>query len=275
VKVPINKSLADCLAVLHSFDPSSPRLTVAEISEHLKYSQSRTYRLVRTLIQLDFLMESPERGRYSLGLNALRIGLVAQQSISLPMIAKPLMEELCQITRETVILVAVHGTKGFCLERVESEEPVRASAFKPGSIFPLHCGASSKALMAHLSEQDWDRIIMKEGLQKYTANTITNVTQLKANLREIRRLGYAYSDQEIDRDVRAVGAPIFNGVGQLVAALSAGGPTFRMNANKVKEMAKLVVQYAQSISSLLGHEIRKDDTTGIKTKTFANLKMKK
>lgn len=60
--------------------------------------------------------------------------------------------------------------------------------------------------MGYLPEEDWNRIIAKEGLKRYTPNTNTDEDNLKARLREIRKRGYAFSDQKVDRDVRAVAA---------------------------------------------------------------------
>jgi DNA-binding IclR family transcriptional regulator len=102
--------------------------------------------------------------------------------------------------------------------------------------------------MAYLPEEEWDRIIAKEGLKQYTSNTITDADQLKAHLREIHKKGYAFSDQEVDRDVRAVAAPILNGVGELVAGLSVAGPAYRINKKKISSCGKLVIQYAEKIS---------------------------
>jgi DNA-binding IclR family transcriptional regulator len=162
------------------------------------------------------------------------------------------MKELSRITRETVLLTAVNGTKGIVLSRVESEEPIRYSLFQPGASIPLHCGASSKVLMAYLPEEDWDYIIKKEGLKRYTPHTITDTNALKTHLKEIRKKGYAFSDQEVDRDVRAVAAPILNEFGELVAGLSVTGPAFRINKKKVHSCGKLVIKYARRISSQMG-----------------------
>ena len=251
ITMTINQSLAHGLDILLLYDTSHPIFTVAEISKRLGYGQSKTYRLIRTFVKYGLIQGDSGTARYSLGLNALRLGLLAQQQFNISVIARPLMKELSFFTKETVILTAVNGTRGIVLERVESEEPIRYSLFKPGTSIPLHCGASSKILMAHLSEEDWDRIIAKEGLKRYTPNTITDVGQLKAHLKEIRKKGYAFSDQEVDRDVRAVAAPILNGVGELVAGLSVAGPAYRITKKKVSSYGKLVIQYARKISSNL------------------------
>ena len=253
----INQSLAHGIEILLLYDSSTPFLTVSEISKRLGYSQSKTYRLIRTFVKYGLIREDNGTARYSLGLNALRLGLLAQQQFNISVIARPLMKELSLLTKETVLLTAVNGTKGIVLERVESEEPIRYSLFQPGASLPLHCGASSKILMAYLREGDWDRIIATEGLKRYTPNTITQVDQLKAHLREIRKRGYAFSDQEVDRDVRAVAAPILNSMGELVAGLSIAGPAYRINKKKISSYGKLVIQYAQRISSYLEYGLNK------------------
>jgi DNA-binding IclR family transcriptional regulator len=69
-------------------------------------------------------------------------------------------------------------------------------------------------------------------LKRFTPNTITGVNRLKAHLRESRQKGYAFSDEEIDRHVRAV------------AGLSIARPVFRISKKNVPQFSKLVVEYA-------------------------------
>lgn len=264
----ITQSLAHGLEILFLFDTSTPLHTVTEISKRLGYTQSKTYRLVRTLVRYGLIQEDDGTAQYSLGLSALRLGLLAQQKFNIAVIARPYMKELSQITKETVLLAVVNRTKGVVIERIESEEPVRYSLFQPGVSIPLHAGASSKILMAFLPEEEWDHIIKVEGLKRYTPNTIVNPNKLKANLRRIREKGYAFSDQEADRYVRAISAPILNGIGKLVASLSVAGPVFRINRKRADFLRKLTVQYAQRISAQMGFEleqrvgIRKQIRTG-------------
>jgi DNA-binding IclR family transcriptional regulator len=250
--ISINQSLAHGLDLLLLYDISQPLFTVSEFSKKLGFSQSKTYRLVRTLTKYGLLQEDNGTARYSLGLNALRIGLLAQQQFNISMIARPFMKELSLLTKETILLTGVNGTKGICLESVESEEPIRSSTFQPGEKVLLHAGASSKILLAYLPEDECERIIAKEGLRRFTPNTITRPDQLKNHLKEIRKKGYAFSDREVYQDVRAVGAPILNARGDLVAGLSIVGPVYRISKKKVSFLSRLVVEYAQKISNQLG-----------------------
>ncbi len=107
--------------------------------------------------------------------------------------------------------------------------------------------------MAYLPEEESNRIIAREGLRRFTPNTITQRARLRSHLREIRRRGYAFSDQEVDPDVRAVAAPILNATGQLVGGLSIAGPAYRISKKRVTHLKKLVIQFAGKISAQLGY----------------------
>lgn len=169
----ITQSVANGLGILFLYDSLSQFFTVSEISQKLRFSQSKTYRLVRTLSKYGFLQESPVAVQYSLGLNAFRLGFLAQQRYNISVIARLYMEELSPLTKETVLLTAVSGTKGIGLDRVENEEPIGLSSFQPGANLCLHCGASRKVLMAYLPEEDWGRLVSREGLKRYTPCAIT------------------------------------------------------------------------------------------------------
>jgi IclR family KDG regulon transcriptional repressor len=252
-----NLSLLNGLKILLLYNNSTPSLAVAEISKKLGYSKSKAYRLIKSLVDCNFLQKKLGTKEYGLGVNSLRLGLIAQQNVKFFEIVRPLMEELSRLTKESVSLAARDRTKIILLEKVESDEPVRHSLASFGEVQPLTSGASSKVLLAYCDEEEWDQIISREGLRRYTPFTITSANQLKKQLREIRKKGYALSDREQIADVRAVAAPIRDINGQVVAALGITGPAYRINKKRVREFAELVVQYADKIShSGLGSVLR-------------------
>jgi DNA-binding IclR family transcriptional regulator len=243
-----NLSLINGLRILLLYNTKKTLLTVSQISKILGYSKSKTYRLVKTLTNYNFLQKKTGTKQYALGLNILRVGLIGQQTFELSSIVRPLMEELCHLTKETVFLSSVNGTKRMLLDKVESDEPIRYSELGVGELRPLTIGASSKLLLAYLPEEDWDSIISNEGLKRYTPYTIMDANKLKKQLKEIRKKGYAYSDREEIAEVRGVAAPIRNNSGKVLAALSIGGPVYRINKKRLNELIKLVVKYADKIS---------------------------
>src|SRR5690606_704228 len=90
-------------------------------------------------------------------------------------------------------------------------------------------------------------------LPKYTDATIRDPAQLYAEVRKIRRCGYAVSDEDFQPGARGVGAPIFGPDGKPVGGVSAGAPTVRMTVEEVETvLAPLVLRAAEKISRNLG-----------------------
>jgi IclR family KDG regulon transcriptional repressor len=97
----------------------------------------------------------------------------------------------------------------------------------------------------------------EKDLTKRTGNTITDFNQLKDHLKLVRKQGYAVDDEENERGIRCVAAPIFNEVGRVVAAISVSGPAFRVTKKSVQEsLKKEVMETALRISQRLGFKSR-------------------
>jgi DNA-binding IclR family transcriptional regulator len=160
------------------------------------------------------------------------------------------MRQLSKLGGETVILSVLSNGVAVCLERVESEKGIVFS-MERGAHLPLHSGASAKILLAFLPDDEIRSFLKRNNLERYTDNTITAPEELWKNLMEIRRTGCAYSDQEVDVGARAVSAPIFNHENRMIAGLCVAGPVQRLDDKKIKELKKLVVEYAEKISAEL------------------------
>jgi DNA-binding IclR family transcriptional regulator len=89
----------------------------------------------------------------------------------------------------------------------------------PGKSYPLHAGGASKLLLAHLPPVEIDRHL-HAGLPAITHRTVTDREVLKAELEEIRRRGWAQDRGEYSASVHAIAAPLRDGAGRVVAALS-------------------------------------------------------
>ncbi|MGW1811724.1 IclR family transcriptional regulator domain-containing protein [Streptomyces sp. NPDC002078] len=90
-------------------------------------------------------------------------------------------------------------------------------------------------------------------MERYTPHTVTDPCSLRAQLTSVRAAGCAYSVEELERGLNAVAAPVVAFDGQVVAALSASGPSFRLNVRRLREVATVVRTAAQDISGRLGH----------------------
>ena len=96
--------------------------------------------------------------------------------------------------------------------------------------------------------------ILKGPLPKITPKTITSVEILRKQLVEIRERGYSVADEALELGYVAIGAPVHDHDGEVLAAISVGGPTIRI-AGKSDEIGVLVRRAAERISIRLGYRV--------------------
>jgi DNA-binding IclR family transcriptional regulator len=143
-------------------------------------------------------------------------GVLSQ--VDLTAVANPYLSDLSRQLGETVKLSVVKGNLVEVVACVESSSKFRI-AVTVGEDFPIHAGAASKALLAFLPEA-YREAVIGSNLQRFTPNTITDPAKLRSTLSEVRESGIAYDEEEFVEGIRAVASPVFNFLGEPVAAVS-------------------------------------------------------
>jgi DNA-binding IclR family transcriptional regulator len=90
---------------------------------------------------------------------------------------------------------------------------------------------------------------MRTGLTGHTRNSITDVTRLERELAQVRTIGSARDDEELELGVRCMAAGIFDDQGKLLAVLSVSAPADRLEESWLER----VKQTADQISDALGY----------------------
>jgi len=242
------------LQVLLAFGAPPHRFSLAELTARMEPDKGQIYRSLKTLEEAGFLRMNAD-GRFSLTplLGVLGAASADTRGASLVDVAGPYLDWLGAQTGETVHLFALAGEVAVCVDRRESTYPVRLSSVLGLSV-PLHAGASPKAILAHLPEEVQAHILAQlSGYPRYTGKTVTDPEALREELQEIRALGYAISDEDVDVSARGVGAPVFDHAGGVVGGVSLGGPSFRVDDEALREFGELILQGARAISKGLGY----------------------
>jgi DNA-binding IclR family transcriptional regulator len=118
---------------------------------------------------------------------------------------------------------------------------------------PAHSSAVGKMILSNFSEEELQSFFKEKSLLRRTENTITDPIQLREHLKSLRKQGYAVDDEENEKGIRCVAAPIYNEIGKTVAAISITGPAFRVTRKIIQEtLKKEVMETASSISKRLG-----------------------
>ena len=84
-----------------------------------------------------------------------------------------------------------------------------------------------KAILAHLPQDSLEEILSSISFDRKTDNTIVTRLALIKELEQIRADGYAINDEELEKGLRAVAAPIFNYTGEAFAATNIAWTTAR------------------------------------------------
>jgi DNA-binding IclR family transcriptional regulator len=204
---------------------------VTELGEHLGVSPSTAHRLARTLVDVGFVDQDHRTERYHLGPALIPLGRAAEARSGFDAL-RPELEELAQVTGESVSLGVRQGSSVLIVLRVASPHPLRFDQ-EPGSRVPIHASAMGKALLA-FAPLGTGRV---RRLDAITDATITDPARLDAELAEVRSRGWALNDEERNRGVRAIGVPLLDGHGFAIAAIAVQGPTLRITDERVDELA--------------------------------------
>ena len=118
-----------------------------------------------------------------------------------------------------------------------------------GRRMDLNATAVGKALIAYLPEHEFEAQVRPSQLPRHNDRTIATIAALRRELDRVRQLGYSTCDEEDEVGVRCVGAPILNGSGHSVAAISVAGTTMQIPPERVPVLGEQVKAAAADISA--------------------------
>src|SRR3982074_1463786 len=197
-------------------------LTNSEISRKLGIPKSSASYILRTLEKRGYLRREAETGRYRLGLKILSLGGDAQAGLDIADMALPFMRSLVERIRLTVHLAVLDQGEAVYIEKVEAPGFFKVNTWVGRRRF-LHSTSVGKCLLAWLPKQEVEAIAKQQGLKKRTPETITSMPKLLADLDRVKQSGFAVDDEENSLGARCLGAPIFDTMGNVTAALGASG----------------------------------------------------
>jgi IclR family KDG regulon transcriptional repressor len=246
--------------ILDTLGQSPQGISIRDLSEKVKLPKGTTHRLLSSLSYLGYVRQDSKTRNYFLGFKLVELGNLLLSQLDLRKEAEPYLRDLAERTKETVHLVFLERDEIVYIDKVEIDQNPSGlkMASRVGLRNPAHSCAVGKVLLSFLPEEELNRIIKEKGLLKRTENTITDPSQLKEHLIMVKKQGYSIDDEENEKGIRCVAAPILNEVGKPVAAVSISGPAFRITKKVIQEtLKKEVMETASKISQRLGFRERK------------------
>ena len=238
--------------VLFLFTQGESTLGVTEIARELDISKAVVHRILTSLRERDLIDVDETTRRYSLGPAVLQLAAGYRENLDGRALAVAAMRELSAATNETATLSIRSGDERIYVDQVTPQREVHMSV-KVGNAYPLHAGASSKALLAFLPPGEIDDYLARGGFDSLTPDTITDPAILRRELDQIRQQGFAVSLGERQSGAASVAAPVFNDSGEVVMVISACGPLERFR-DEIAETSALVVETTRNLSRALGRQ---------------------
>lgn len=247
------QSIERAFAILNHIAQYQEGISLAELSKCVGLHTSTTFHLVRTMVELGVVRQVKATKRYHLGRTIFSLAASSSSEVDLISTATPFLEGLARESGESSHLALRSGNDIVIAARVAGTGAFQLVE-RSGGLRPAHCTGLGKVLLAAMPEVQFESYLANAQLNAWTPKTITDPNQLRAEIERVRQSGVGFDDAEFNDEVRCVAAPIYDFTGQVVAAVGASGPIWRMNLQRMDLITQCVRETAAELSEELGYQ---------------------
>jgi IclR family transcriptional regulator, KDG regulon repressor len=224
---------------------------VSELSRAAGLHKSTVHDILHTLCHHRLVEQDPATKRFRLAAGLLEFSAHVRERLDLRRAARAHLADLARATGETVFLGAFDGDHVMIVDKEESGHDLKITS-PVGRRIPYCAGAFGKVFLAALPAAERDRLLRRRPLRAFTARSITDAGAYARELVRVRRDGFALDDEEYLDGVRAAAAPVVDGAGRVVGALSAVGLKARLKAPAFRALGPQAAAAARAVSERLG-----------------------
>jgi len=219
-------------------------LTVSAAAERLGIARSSAHRLLMMLVYRDFAVQDDQRVYHAGPL--LELAALSRSDVSrLRARAMTNLHRLVDVLGETSNLSIRTGQTTRFLATVECAQSLRVTS-REGMVFPAHRTTMGMLYLAGLDEEALTRFF-EAGWYANNPADRPDLHRLLTDLARVRKNGFALNEGRSERGVVALGVPINNPAGDLVAALSVSLPTARYQRQELPKMVAVLRSEAQAL----------------------------
>ncbi len=229
------------------------RAGVRSLAATTGYPPSTIHRLLASLTRQRYLRQDPVTREYRLSLRFLELGALVQENLDVVALARPRMRELMKAVGESVNLVVFEENEAIYVDQVRDTSSMLRMFTKVGARAPLYCSGVGKVFLAHQPRERVQDYWRRTAKSRHTPSTIVDEQHFLLEIQDIRGQGYAVDQEEMEQGVRCVAAAVFDGRGEVVAALSVSAPSTRLSVERTPLVGGLVRQAALAVSLELGY----------------------
>lgn len=221
------------LDVLEALAEHGGEAGLSEIAARTGLPYGTIHRLLQTLLARGYVRQESDR-RYALGGGLVRLGGIAESMVGVW--AQPYLTKMVELSGETANLAVLEGDFVVYVAQVPSPRRLRMFAEVGRRVLP-HSTAVGKVMLAGRPASEAVAVFERTGMPRRTPNTITDVSDMLAELGRVRSRGYAMDLGEEELGVHCLAVPVCDG-DRVVAAMSVSGPAERIDALDRDDLAE-------------------------------------
>ncbi len=238
--------IARMASLLRALENRPNGLSLGELAKSINLPRSTVQRMVDALDNEGFVIAASNSSGVRLG--PALVALAASTRFHIAEVARETLEAIAKECGETVDLSLIDQDKVIFIDQMPGTHRLTAlSAI--GVAFPLHSSANGKAVLAAMSDVEFERVLPKLKLAKFTKNTISSSAQLRQEIQLIRNEGVACDKEENSYGISAISAALKSPSGEL-AAISIPVPTQRFNDTE-QQLKKILLEHVARLQQKL------------------------
>jgi DNA-binding IclR family transcriptional regulator len=202
------------------------------------FGKGTTHRLLAALVEAGFAFQDPVTRRYRLGAGLTLLARIGQQQ-DVAAVATPYLQR-----------IANEGPTAICVGREIGSFPIRTLSLSVADRRPLGVGSGSLALLAFLPDDQID-LSLRHNETWFREFEGYDVAYVRKAIVKSRRNGFAFVDGRIVAGMNALGVPVYDKAGNVVAALSLAAIADRVSGDRVADVVKILRKEAVRLGSAL------------------------
>lgn len=194
-------------------------VSVTSVAKLMGIQKSASYRFLNTL-RLHGYVEQDQHNNYILTDKISKMGNGIVPQMEFRRIISQFLGELTKRNCEDGICNLGKWNGKEIVYEVQSAN-FEYVQYSVGRTVPAYCSALGKAILAHLPESTLATYIQRTQMESFTEKTCTTEERLRAELREVRKKGYAIMDGELYLPLKGLAVPLLSRDGRIKYAISA------------------------------------------------------
>ncbi len=241
------------LNILEFMARQSEAIGVTELANAFGTTKSRIFRHLRTLLLQGYIVQD-DAGRYKVGTRLVALGNAVMQNFDLVQVSAVTMRALRDKVGSSVVLCHAEAEGVRVLSVVQGQSQIEITV-RPGSLMGFHASAQGKVSLAY-GPQDVLARLLSRPLKAHSPQTIVDAGQLRDELAQVRRQGWASAPNQAVTGLNAVAAPLFDAAGVLIGTLAVVDSVQFLPEPPPEDLLQQLTRAARTISSSLGYMAR-------------------